>query len=212
MKGKALLIAVSGICGAVSVSCILLATLPVLRWFTLMLAVVAAIATTIPLIIDGRNLVYSLLIYLVSAVLGVFVGLGNILFVAPIVTFCLPFAIVKVYGESFKVTARVEHAETLDDPFGQGDDKRVVEVQLQGKNRLPVVLKWIVYYILLEVGLALSLGATYLFTPSVFETIYATKWLFWMMIGVAQLAVPMYDLLLRVCLNGTVKFLRRIIK
>lgn len=212
MKDKARILAISGICGAVAVVCVLLATLPGVKWFVLMLAVVASIAVVIPLLIDGRNLVYSLLIYLVCALLGVFIGLANIVYVAPIVTFCIPFAIVKVYGETLKVTAKVQKTETLEDPFGQGDDRKVVKMQLDGKPRLNVVVKWVLYYVLLEAGLALTMLATYLLTRPVFDQIYATKWIFWLIVGAAQLAVPLYDLLLRGCLIGTVKALHKVIK
>lgn len=212
MKGKARLIAISGICGAVATGCLLLASLPVSRWFILALAVVASIAVVVPMLIDGRNLVYSLLIYLVASVLGFFVGMANIVFVAPLLTFCIPFAIVKVYGETVKVTASVQQTQTLEDPFDLGEETKVMQLKLDGKKRLPTIVKWLLYYVLLEIGIALTLVATYLLTRPVFDTLYATKWLFWLIIGTAQLAVPMYDLLLHGCLIGTVKILHRAIK
>ena len=212
MNNKARLIAISGICGAVASVCLLLTS--VFPYVVLILAVVASVAVVIPLLVDGRNLVYSLLVYLVAVVVGALSGtfIGNIVYVAPVVTFCMPLAIVKVYGETVKVTAQVEHAETLEDPFGEGDDKKVVAVQVDGKQRLPTVVKWILYYALLEVGIGLTLVATYLLTPAVFDALYQTTWLFWLMIGVAQLVVPLYDLLLHGCLIGATKALRKVIK
>ena len=209
---KAKLIATSGICGAVAVICLLLAS--VFPYGVLIYAVIASIAVTMPLLIDGRNLTYSLLVYAVSIVVGALSGtlIGNITYVAPIVIFCLPFAVVKVYGETMKVTAKVEHTETLEDPFGQGDDRKVVEVQLNGQKRLPTFVKWILYYILLELGIGLTLLATYYLTPDVFQRMYATKWLFWLLIATAQLVVPLYDMLLRGCLIATVKTMKRVIK
>ena len=209
---KARLIAVSGICGAIAVVSVLLVS--VVPYVVLILAVAASIAVVTPLLIDGRNLVYTLLVYgvsvAVSALSGVFIG--NITYVAPVVLFCIPFTIVKAYGESFKVTAKVEHTETLEDPFNQGDDRNVVAVELKGKKALPTFVKWILYYVLLEVGIGLTLLFTYLITPSVFQAMYSNTLVFWLLVGVAQLVVPLYDLLLRGCLVGTSRLLDKIIK
>lgn len=209
---KARLIATSGVCGAVAVICLLLAS--IFPYGVLIYAVIASIAVTMPMLIDGRNLKYSILVYAVSIVVGALSGtlIGNIIYVAPIVTFCLPFAIVKVYGETLKVTARVEHTETLEDPFEQGDDRQVVAVQINGEKRLNPIVKWILYYVLLELGIGLTLLVTYYLTPDVFARIYSTEWLFWLMLATAQLIVPLYDLLLKGCLIGTVKAMKRVIK
>lgn len=207
---KARLIATSGVCGAVAAVCLLLAG--IFPYAVLVYAVIASIAVTMPMLIDGRNLVYSLLVFAAALVVGSLSGtlIGNIIYVAPIVIFCLPFAIVKVYGESTKVTASLERTETLEDPFG--GEKQVVAVQVEGRKRLSGIVKWVLYYVLLEVGIALTLVATYYLTPNVFDRVYATEWLFWTLIGAAQLIVPLYDLLLGGCLVGTVKAMRRVIK
>lgn len=209
---KAKLIATSGICGAVAVICLLLAS--VFPYAVLVYAVIASLAVVMPMLIDGRNLTYSLLVYAVSIVVGALSGtlIGNIMYVAPIVIFCLPFAIVKVYGETMMVTAKVERTETLEDPFGQGDDRKVMAVQLNGQKRLPTVVKWVLYYILLELGIGLTLLVTYYLTPDVFQRIYSTQWMFWLCIATAQLIVPLYDVLLRGCLIGAVKAMKRVIK
>ena len=208
---KSKLIATSGVCSAVAVICLLLSS--VFPYGVLFYAVIASVAVAMPLLIDGRNLMYSLLVYAVSVAVGALSGtlIGNIVYVAPIVIFCLPFAIVKVYGETFKVTAMVEHTETLEDPFGQGDDKKVVAVQLNGQKRLPTIVKWIIYYILLELGIGLTLLATYYLTPAVIERISSTG-LFWFMVAAAQVIVPLYDLLLRGCLIGAVKTMKKVVK
>lgn len=208
---KAKLIATSGVCAAIAVVCLLLAS--VFPYAVLVYAVIASVAVTMPLIMNG-NLTYSLLVYAASIVVGALSGtlIGNIVYVAPIVIFCLPFAIVKVYGDSYKVTAKVEHTETLEDPFGQGDDKKVVALQLNGEKRLPTVVKWIIYYILLELGIGLTLLATYYLTPAVLERVYSSEWVFWAIIAVAQLIVPLYDVLLSGCLIAAVKAMRRVIK
>ena len=208
---KSKLIAVSGICSAVTVVCLLLAS--IFPYAVLVYAVIASVAVVMPLLIDG-SLTYSLLVYAVSIVVGALSGtlIGNVLYVAPVVIFCLPFAIVKVYGESLKVTAKVEHTETLEDPFGQGDDRQVVAVQFNGQKRLSAIVKWLIYYILLELGISLTLLATYYLTPTVFERLYSTEWIFWLLIATAQLIVPFYDILLRGCLIGAVKTIKKIIK
>ncbi|MCH5157192.1 MAG: hypothetical protein J1G02_04880 [Clostridiales bacterium] len=209
---KAKLIAVSGICSAVTVVCLLLAS--VFPYGVLIYAVIASVAVAMPMLIDGRNLTYSLLVYAASIVVGALSGtlIGNILYVAPIVLFCLPFAIVKVYGETLKLTAKVDRTETLYDPFEQGDDTQVVSVQLNGRKRLPTFVKWTIYYILLELGIFLTLIATNYLTPAVLDRLKSSNWLFWVIIAVAQLVVPLYDILLRGCLIGAVKVMKRVIK
>lgn len=212
MNNKARLIAISGICGAIAVVCIFLVS--VIPYIVLILAVVASVAVVVPLLVDGRNLKYTLLVYavsiVVSAISGVFVG--NVMYVAPVALFCIPFTIVKVYGETFKVTATVQRTEMLEDPFGQGDDKKVVAVEVNGKKRLPTLVKWIIYYVLLEVGIGLTLLVTYLLTPAVFQAMYSNTLVFWLLVVTAQLVVPLYDLLLQGCLIGTRRIIKKIVK
>lgn len=132
---KAKIIAISGVCAAVSVGCLALAGF--VKWVALICAAVASVAVAIPVLLDYRNWIYSVLILIVSGALGVFIGIANVIYVAPIVAFCMPMAIVKAYGESVRVTAQVEESEVLEDPFNQGDDKRVVAVKLDGRKCLP---------------------------------------------------------------------------
>ena len=199
-------------CGAVATSCLLLVGLiPAMRWAMLFLGVVASIAVVIPLMIDPRNIVYTLLVYLVASVLGMFFGIGNVTYVAPIVVFSIPFAIVKVYGEMVKVTAQLQEEQVLEDPFGQGDDKKVVALQVQGKPRLPKFVKWILYFALLEAGIGLTLLFSYLFTPGVFQEIVSAKW-FWWAVAAIQIIVYPYDVLMSGCLLGTAKILRKALK
>ena len=206
---KAKIIAICGMCGAVATSCLLLVGLiPAMRWAMLFLGVVASIAVVIPLMIDARNIVYTLLVYVVVSVLGMFFGIANVTYVAPIVVFSIPFAIVKVCGETVKVTAKLQSEEVLEDPFGQGDDKKVVSVQVNGKPRLPNVVKWILYFALLEAGIGLTLLFSYLFTPDMFQTVVSAKW-FWWAVAAIQLIVYPYDVLMRGCLIGTAKILKK---
>ena len=209
--GKTRLIAISGVCGAVAVACMLLCS--VAFWAVLMLSVIASIAVVIPLLIDPKGLIYSLLVYAVSSVLGGFaaVGLGNIVYVAPIVAFAMPFAIVKVFGETVKVSAQFEQKQTFEDPFGNGEDTHVMEVQLQGKKRLRPIVKWVLYYVLLEVAIGLTLLSAYLFVEPLFNQIVSNKF-FYLLLAALQLIVIPYDLLMRGCLIGTTKILHKIIK
>lgn len=209
--GKTKLIAISGICAAVSVVCMLLCS--VAFWATLILSVIASIAVVIPLLIDPKGLIYSLLIYAVASVLGGFstLALGNVVYVAPMVAFSMPFAIVKVCGETVKVSAQVEQKETFEDPFGNGEDTHVLQVQLNGKKRLPTVVKWVLYYVLLEVAIGLTLLSAYLLAKPLFNQIVGNK-LFYLLLAAMQLVVIPYDLLIRGCLIGTTKILHKVIK
>ncbi len=208
---KAKLIAISAMCSCVVFGCLMLATLPGVRYLFLMLGVIASIATVIPIMLDVKNVVYSLLVYLVGSALGVWLGLANIMYVAPIVTFCIPFAIVKVYGESFKATAQVTQEEVLKDPFDMGCDQKAVHVQVDGKPRLNRVVRWVLYYVILEVALGLTVLATYLFTRSTFDTLVKSHVLWWVL-GIMQLVVYPYNLLMRGCLIATTKVLKKAVK
>ena len=209
--GKTKLIALSGVCGAVAVVCMLLASFAI--WATLILSVLASVAVVIPLLVEPRGLKYSLLVYGVASVLGAFsaFALGNIVYVAPMVGFCMPFAIVKVYSETLKVSAKFEEPQTLEDPFGNGEDTHVVEVKLNGTKRLPTVVKWVLYYALLEVGVGLTMLIAYLLAKPLFEQIVSNKY-FYLLLAVTQLVVIPYDLLMRGCLIATTKILHKIVK
>ncbi len=208
---KAKIIAISAMCAAVALGCMMLSTLPVMRWVMLMLGVVASIAVVIPIMLDAKNLVYTLLTYVTCGALGVFFGLANIVFVAPIVVFSIPFAIVKVYGETFKVTEVTKQEQTLEDPFGNGDDRKVISVNVNAKRRLPAAVKWVLYYVLLEVAIGLTLLAAYLLTPDMFHAITSSKWFWWVVVGMQVIVYP-YDILMRGCLLGTAKILRKVVK
>ncbi|MCH5159898.1 MAG: hypothetical protein J1F66_03495 [Clostridiales bacterium] len=209
--GKTKLIAISGICAAVAVVCMLLCS--VAFWAVLMLSVIASIAAVIPLLIAPKGLTYSLLIYAVSSVLGGFsaVALGNIVYVAPIVAFGMPFAIVKVYGETVSFSAQLDQKQTFEDPFGNGEDTHVMQVQLKGKKRLNPIVKWVLYYVLLEVAIGLTLLAAYLFTKPLFDQIVSNDF-FYLLLAALQLIVIPYDLLMRGCLIGIVKILHKVIR
>lgn len=203
---KAKLIAISGICSAVCVGCLALAGF--VKWVALIAAALATVACSIPTLIDARNWWYSVIILIVSGALGIFIGIANVIYVAPIVVFCLPFGIVKAYGEAIKVTASMEEPTLIEDPFDSEQNKQVVAVKVDGKPCLPKALKWVIYYILLEVALVVSGLFSYLFTKDFFLTLVESKIIYWL-IGAAQLVVVPYDMLIRGCFVGTVKVMRR---
>lgn len=207
---KAKLIAVSAVCAAISVICLLLLSIPALKWIMLILAVFASVACCVPIMIDKNGLLYSLLTFAVTSIVGVFVGLANIVFIAPVVAFCIPVAIVKIYGETKQITFQVNEVETLEDPFG-GEDKTVAKVQVEGKARLPRVVRWILYYVLLEVALGLTMLATWLLTPDMFATLLNNNVYIWLIVA-AQFIVPPYNLLLNGCVLLTAKILRKALK
>ena len=202
---KAKVIATSGICAAVCVGCLALAGF--VKWVALVAAALATVACALPTLIDARNWLYSVMILIVSGALGIFIGIANVIYVAPIVAFCMPFGIVKAYGESLKVTASLGETAVLEDPFG-GEDKQTVAVNVESRLCLPKVGKWILYFVLLEVGLGLTVLSAYLFTPDFFKSLVDSKLLYWIL-GAAQLVVVPYDLLIRGCFIATVKVMRK---
>lgn len=208
---KTKLIALSGVCSAIAVVCILLSG--VASWGLPAFSAIAAIAVVIPLLVDPKALTYSLLVYAVSSILGAFVtvGLGNAVYAVPTIVFGMPFAIVKVVGESVKVSAHLEQTETIKDPFGNGDDVQVAQMKLRGKTRLNPVIKWILYYVLLELALGFTLLFAYLFVQPLFEQIVTNRF-FYLLLAAAQLIVIPYDLLMRGCFVATKKIIKRIVK
>ena len=209
MQNKAKIVAVSGVCGGVSAVCLLLLGLPGVSWAGLILAVVASVAVAIPTMLSGKA-VFSLIIYIVSSIIGVLTGIANILYVAPVVTFCLPMALVKVSAETPKVTANLQQT-TVDDPFGNGDDKQVVAVELTAKPRMRKFVKWLLYYVVLEIGIALTLLTTYLFAKPTFELVVNHK-LFVVLMVAFQLLPFAYNLLLTGSFNMVAKILKRHVK
>ena len=208
--GKTKLIALSAVCSAMAVVCMMLCSLTF--WAALFLSVLASLAVVVPLLVEPKALVYSLLSYAVSSVLGVFfsVAVGNVAYVAPCVAFCMPFAIVKVYGETVKLSAEFAPPQTIENPFGE-KDTHVVEVKLDGKKRLHPIVKWVLFYVLLEAGIGLTLLSAYLLTPPLFHQIVQNKY-FYLLIAAFQLIPIPYNLLMRGCLIATTKILHKIIK
>lgn len=170
------LVALSGICTAVSLVSIFLANY--VTWVSFMLGVISACAVSVPLIVDGKNGKYSLMCYIASGVLGVFLGVGNIVYVLPIVVFAMPMTLIKVYGESTVVRNEVE------------------------RQRISTVWRWILYYLLGEICLALTFGAAYLFAKPLFERLF-DGYIYLMIIAIVNIAIPLYNRLLTGCIALT---------
>lgn len=208
-QNKAKNVAICGLCGAASALCLIALGIPGTNWFALMLAVLASVAISIPMMTSGK-MVYSLLTYLASSIIGVLAGVANIVYVAPVVSFCMPMALVKIYAETLKVSAKLQE-KTLDDPFGNGDDKQVVSLELDAQPRMKKFVKWLLYYVVLEVGICVTLLATSLLMPTTFNALVQNKH-FVLVLVVVQLIPILYDLLLRGAFALTAKTLRRYIQ
>jgi len=203
---KAKIVAISGVCGGIAVMCLLALAIPGARWIMLVLALLASVAVAIPTMISGR-VVFSLIVYFVSAVFGVWANVANVIFVAPVVAFCMPMAIIKVFAETPKLSLKVQDS-TIEDPFGNGDDKQVKSLEIEALPRMKGFVKWLLYYVVLEAGIALTLFATYLLTPVMFEQIWGHKLLVWLLVALQLLPIP-YDMLLKSAFALTSKTLKR---
>ncbi len=206
---KAKIISICGICSAVATLCLWVSSLPFARWLILLLAVVASLAIVVPLLAFGSRK-YTLLCYIASSILGIFFSIQfNLYMVVPIVAFCMPFAIVKMCAESVKVTTKFTPT-IAEDPFGQGDNKTIVEVEVDSKKSMPSWLKWVLYYVLLEVGLALTVLCLSLFVQfdDVWQMLTKNN-LIWILVGILQLVVIPLDWLLRGCFIALAKILRK---
>lgn len=211
---KAKIIAVCGFCAAIASVCLALVSFSALRWFVLIFALTASIAVAVPMLLDGNNLKWSLLTYFASLAVGVVVGALNLsssVMIVPLATFCMPFAIVKVRAESQKVTIGLGEKVILDDPFGNGDDKVAVKIDVTEQKAMPAWAKWLVYYALLEVSLALTALFAYLFSRSAFTALLNSGKI-WILLGLAQIAVPPFDVLMRGGLFVVAKAVRKVSK
>ncbi len=189
--------------------CLVACLLPATKWIAIILATVASVAISVPTI-AGAHPLYSTLTYLVSAVVGVVVSASNILYVGAIVSFFMPMSLVKVWAESLKITTRFQQ-KTIDDPFEGGNDKQVTALEVDARRRMKPLAKWILYYAVLEIGLALTLFGTYLLMRPTFEFLWENNAIWWI-VGVMQLLPIPYDFLLTGCFVGVAKTIHRHIK
>lgn len=208
---KAQLIATSGICSAVATVCLLCIGSGIMNFVVLIFAVIACVMVAVPLLIGGNNLVYSLCVYVVSSVLSLLIGLGNALYLLPVILFCMPMAIVKVRAESIKLVATVVGEETLSDPFDQGDDKTVQKVKVDTSRAMPVWLQWLLYYLLLEVSLVATAFVIKVLTPALFNVIASNGYV-WLVIVALHLFVIPFNFLLGVMFTQACKVIIRVVK
>ena len=90
---KTKLVALCGVCGAVAV--LGLVALSYVKWVALALAVVVSVVACTPQILNGRYGWYSFAIYVVAVTVAAFVG--NVLYVAPVAIFAMPFCMWKLF-------------------------------------------------------------------------------------------------------------------
>lgn len=192
---KTKLIALSGVCGAVSLVCLIFTGYA--TWIAFILAVMSSVAVAVPVIVNGKNLVYSVLTWISSSTLGLLLAVGKIYYVVPVVFFAMPMTVFKVFGESSKTDEN--QTVTLDEPFGSG----TLTVTPKQRPRVNAVIRWIVYYVLLEISLALTVGTMYLFTPDVLDNLVQNGAIWWLLVA-GQIVVVVFDFIL----NGAIKITR----
>ncbi len=208
MDSKAKIVALCGVCSAISLLCLLLASFPALKWGVMVFAVVASVAVCLPMLANARLAKFSILVYVASAVFGVVVGATNIVFVAPILFFFVPFCMVKVFGESVVLKGKTEKVVEAEDLFGLGEQVKTITLNVTAGRRMYKWLKWLLYYVLLWVAIAVTLGGCYLFTQPLFFSIVQSKW-FWLVIVLLHFAVVPYNFFLNGVLFATKKLLKR---
>lgn len=216
MNNKAKSIALCAFSAALAVGCMAAMAIPGVKWAALILAVGASVSLTVPMLFDTKNLKYVLLAYVAASAVGILAAMANICYVLPVVTFCMPFAIVKVYGENTYVCKNLDTPPTPTDekidPFAYDKNRPTTpqsEQQTEYKQRISRKVRFVVYYILLEVGLAATLLAVYLVMPSFFQTLMQQPILLAALIVAAQTVPPLFDLLLGGCIRTIKKSLNR---
>ena len=208
MDSKAKIVALCGVCSAISLLCLLLASFPALKWGVMVFAVVASIAVCLPMIASAKLAKFSILVYVASAIFGVVVGATNIIFVAPILFFFVPFCMVKVFGESVVLSKRNQQIVETPDPFDIGEPIKTITLDVVAKRRWPTWLRWVLYYVLLWLGIGISLGGCYLFTQPLLFAILENRW-FWLVIVLLHVAVVPYNFFMDGVLLATKKLLKR---
>lgn len=199
---KSRLIVISSISASVALVCLLVAGF--IKWFAVIVAVVASVAVTIPLLLSPKNLKYSIFSYLSSVILGVILGglFANIGYVLLISLFAMPVAIVKCYGENNKndykettdTTSDVTDKSNIETAFDFDDDNSVkVNTELATYSpKIPALWRWIIYFVCCEVAIVLSTLGMYLLMPDVIAELVRSK-VFYIAIAVLNLIVPFYN-------------------
>lgn len=165
---KARLIAYTAICSAIATLCIVLSAY--VKWVAVIFTVVASVAVCIPLLISNKYKLYSILAYLVSSVVGTMLSTSNIMYCAIIICFAMPMALLKCGMENIGLEQTPQKKRT--------------------------VLKWILYFVVCEIAIAITVLAMYLVTPAVLDAII-TGGNWYLYIILLNVVVPLYDFLLR---------------
>lgn len=211
---KAKNITLCAVCAALSVIAMAAMAIPGVKWFVLILAVVASVAIALPMLFDVRNIRFVLLAYIAACAIGIVAGMANITYVLPVVTFCMPFAIVKVYGEStYVVKNSVKKADVApENPFDETtSDEAQPAPPTEYKDRISRKLRWLIYYALLEAGIALTLVIMWIATPDAFAKLFELPVFLVELIAAAQFVVPLFNILLTSCLRSLAKVVRKFV-
>ena len=96
----------------------------------------------------------------------------------------------------------------FDDPFDGGDDRVAVKLEVTTKKVMPTWAKWLIYYALLEVSLAITALLAYAFSRSAFMSLYDSGKI-WILFALAQVAVLPLDALMRGCFVVAAKAVRK---
>jgi len=161
---KTKLIALCGACCAVAVVCIV--ALSYVKWVALALAVVAAVVTCCPQMVDGKYVWYSVAIYLIAVVVGAFVS--NPTYLAPVALYAMPCCIWKLH---------CKHRQSLHPTTWKG-------------------LKWIGSVLLALVALTATCLLIWWLCPAVWQAWMQHKQYLWLAALIVPAGVVAYDKLL----------------
>ncbi len=164
MKTK--LIALCGICSALSLLCQVGASY--LVWAGLFFVVLSAVAVSLPTLIDFKYFYWSVLTYLASTVLGLLLGSGlNPLNVLLSALFCTPFALIKLFCQSPKKQKQSKADQKAEELFSF--DKNTLVSTKREVAKISGIKKWIVYYLFLATALTAGFFLMKLFVPTLFQ-------------------------------------------
>lgn len=208
MKSK--LLTLCGICSAFALLCQLGASYLVYVGFAFSL--ISSIMVCVPALVNPRYFYWSLLTYAASTVLGIVLGASvNPVSVLLSAVFMSPFALLKLFCESEKKVEVVETKNVTVDSeterlFGF-DEKQSVRKTPNKVTRVSGWLRWVVYYVYLEVALVVFGLLLKLFAPNLFENERITVFII-IVAALANLALPLYSKML----NGLFTLVRKYAK
>ena len=161
---KTKLIALCGVCGAIAVVCIV--CLSYVKWVALALAVVGSVVVCCPQMLDGKYVWYTVATYLVVVTLGTL--LGNVVYVAPVALYAMPFCIWKLLCK---------------------------HNQSRNATRWKI-LKWVGNVTLVALATVVTALLMRWLMPSVWQSLVQNKTVVWVTVGAVLLGTVAYDKLL----------------